>query len=119
MAPSSWSRARTDAARGAACAGAGAPAGRNHSDGIYLAPFSSRGGPGFAADQKPDIVSPGVNVMAAKANTASAYVANSGAALATPVSAGSVALALDAWSGPAPGPAEMQAAIEATAEDFG
>ncbi len=104
---------------GAASSWSAAPATQNHSNGIYLAPFSSRGGPDFAADQKPDIVSPGVNVMAAKANTAAAYVVNSGTSMATPFTAGSVALALDAWSGPAPSPAEMQEAIEATAEDFG
>ena len=104
---------------GASSSWSAAPGAQNHADGIYLAPFSSRGGPGFAADQKPDIVSPGVNVMAAKANTAAGYVVNSGTSMATPFTAGSVALALDAWTGGAPSPTEMQAAIEATAEDFG
>ena len=103
---------------GASSSWSAAPGAQNHAHGIYLAPFSSRGGPGFAADQKPDVVSPGVNVMAAKANTAAGYVVNSGTSMATPFTAGSVALALDAWTG-APSPTEMQAAIEATAEDFG
>ena len=104
---------------GASSSWSAAPGAQNHADGIYLAPFSSRGGPGFAADQKPDVVSPGVNVMAAKANTAAGYVVNSGTSMATPFTAGSIALALDAWTAGVPSPTEMQAAIEATAEDFG
>ncbi len=104
---------------GAASSWSAAPGAQNHSAGIFLAPFSSRGGPTFAADPKPDVVSPGVNVMAARANTASGYVVNSGTSMATPFTAGSVALALDAWTGAAPTPAEVQAAIEDTAEDFG
>jgi serine protease AprX len=104
---------------GAASSWSAATSATNHSEGIFLAPFSSRGGPTFAADPKPDIVSPGVNVIAAKANTAAGYVANNGTSMATPFTAGSVALALDAWTGTAPTPAEMQDAIETTAEDFG
>ena len=104
---------------GASSSWSAAPTAQNSSEGIYLAPFSSRGGPTFASDPKPDIVSPGVNVMAAKANTAAGYVVNSGTSMATPFTAGSVALALDAWVGPPPTPAEMQDAIETTAEDFG
>jgi serine protease AprX len=104
---------------GAASSWSAPPGAQNDANGIYLAPFSSRGGPTFAADQKPDVVSPGVNVMAAKANTGSGYVVNSGTSMATPFTAGSIALALDAWTGAVPTPAEVQAAIEATAEDFG
>jgi serine protease AprX len=104
---------------GASSSWSAAPAAQNHAEGIYLAPFSSRGGPTFSADPKPDIVSPGVNVMAAKANTAAGYVVNSGTSMATPFTAGSVALALDAWVGTPPTPAEMQGAIETTAKDFG
>ena len=104
---------------GAASSWSAAPGAQNHSAGIFLAPFSSRGGPTFAGDPKPDVVSPGVNVVAAKANTAAGYVVNSGTSMATPFTAGSVALALDAWTGAAPTPAEVQAAMEDTAEDFG
>jgi serine protease AprX len=104
---------------GAVSSWSAAPGAANHSDGIFLAPFSSRGGPTFAADQKPDVVSPGVNVMAAEANTATGYVVNSGTSMATPFTAGSVALALEAWTVGTPTPADMQAAIEGSAEDFG
>jgi serine protease AprX len=104
---------------GAASSWSAAPTAVNHSNGIYLAPFSSRGGPTFAADQKPDVVSPGVNVRAAAANTASGYTINSGTSMATPFTAGSIALALEAWTGSEPTPADVQDAIEATAEDHG
>jgi serine protease AprX len=104
---------------GAASSWSAAPFASNHSEGIFLAPFSSRGGPTFEADQKPDVVGPGVNVMAANANTVSGYTLNSGTSMATPFAAGSVALALDAWTGGTPTPAAVQAAIEATAEDYG
>jgi serine protease AprX len=104
---------------GASSSWSAATGAQNHSDGIFLAPFSARGGPTFAGDPKPDIVSPGVNVMAARANTAAGYVANSGTSMAAPFAAGSVALALDAWVGASPTPAEMQGAIETSAEDLG
>ena len=89
----------------------------NHSDGIFLAYFSSRGGETFAGDMKPDIVAPGVTIRAANANTASGYVVHSGTSMATPFAAGSIALALQAapgWSSD-----QVQGALEATAEDFG
>jgi serine protease AprX len=104
---------------GAASSWSAAPGVVNHSSGIYLAPFSSRGGPTFAADVKPDVVAPGVNVRAADANTGSGYTTLSGTSMATPFTAGSIALALQAWTGSAPTPADVQSAIEATAEDYG
>jgi serine protease AprX len=93
-----------------------APGAPNHSEGVFLAYFSSRG-PTHPGDMKPDIVSPGVTIMAAEANTAAGYIEHSGTSMATPFTAGSVALALQAaptWS-----PADVQAAVEGTAEDFG
>jgi serine protease AprX len=101
---------------GAASSWSAAPDAENHTDGIYLAPFSSRGGPTFEGDQKPDVVTPGVNVLAAEANTGG-YILHSGTSMATPFAAGSVALALQA----APGwtPEQVQEAVEATAEDYG
>ncbi|HET9671870.1 MAG TPA: S8 family serine peptidase [Actinomycetota bacterium] len=101
---------------GAASSWSAAPDATNHADGIFLAPFSSRGGPTFEGDQKPDVVTPGVNVDAAEANTGG-YVVHSGTSMATPFAAGAVALALEAapsWS-----PDEVQAAMEGTAEDYG
>lgn len=93
------------------------PGAANHSDGISLAFFSSRGGETFAGDMKPDIVAPGVTINAANANTGSGYIVHSGTSMAAPFAAGSVALALEAaptWSSD-----EAQAALEETAEDFG
>jgi serine protease AprX len=104
---------------GAASSWSAAAGAANHSNGIYLAPFSSRGGPTFAADQKPDVVSPGVNVRAADANTGSGYTTLSGTSMAAPFTAGSIALALEAWTGSQPTPAAVRDAIEATAEDRG
>jgi serine protease AprX len=88
----------------------------NRSNGIYLASFSSRG-PTHPGDTKPDIVAPGVTITAARANTVSDYATFSGTSMATPFAAGSVALALQA--SPAWSPSQVQAALEATAEDFG
>jgi serine protease AprX len=102
---------------GAASSWSAAPNAPNHSDGISLAVFSSRGGSNFQGDQKPDIVAPGVNVMAASANTSSGYILHSGTSMATPFAAGSVALALQAspqWT-----PAQVATALGLTAEDFG
>jgi serine protease AprX len=102
---------------GAASSWSAAPGAANHSDGIFLAYFSGRGGPTFAGDQKPDIVAPGVNVMAANANTGNGYIVHSGTSMATPFAAGAAALALQrapAWS-----PGQVQTAMEATAEDYG
>ena len=89
----------------------------NHDEGPNLAYFSSRGGPTFAGDQKPDIVAPGVTIRAARASSNTGYIAQSGTSMATPFTAGSLALAVEA----APGltPAQALAAIESTAEDFG
>ena len=102
---------------GAASEWSAAPGAANHSDGIYLAHFSSRGGDTFAGDMKPDIVAPGVTIQAANANTGNGYIVHSGTSMATPFAAGSVALALQA--APAWSSDEVEAALEATAEDFG
>ncbi len=91
----------------------GAP---NHSDGVYLAPFSSRG-PTVDGRIKPDVASPGVTITSAQAGTTSGYVTFSGTSMATPFVSGTVALALQA--SPAWGPAEVRAALEGTADDRG
>lgn len=66
----------------------------NHSDGVYLAPFSSRG-PTADGRTKPDIVSPGVSITSAEANSGNGYVTWSGTSMATPFVSGTVALALE------------------------
>ncbi len=68
----------------------GAP---NHSDGIYLASFSSRG-PTVDGRTKPDIVAPGYTITAAQYHTTAGYVEKSGTSMATPFAAGIVALGL-------------------------
>lgn len=101
----------------AACAERSAPAGSpNHSDGIYLTPFSSRG-PTLDNRIKPDVCAPGLSITAAKAGTASGYVTYSGTSMATPFVAGTVALALQAK--PSLLPAELRQNLESTAQDRG
>lgn len=101
----------------AACAEWSAPAGApNHSDGIYVTPFSSRG-PTLDNRVKPDICAPGLTITAAKAGTVSAYVTYSGTSMATPFVSGTVALALQA--NPLLSPADLRQKLEATAQDRG
>jgi serine protease AprX len=92
------------------------PAAGNHSDGVYLAPFSSRG-PTLDGRTKPDVASPGVTITSAQAGTTSGYVTFSGTSMATPFVSGTVALALQA--SPAWGPTEVRDALEGTAQDRG
>lgn len=87
-----------------------------HDDGIWLAAFSSRG-PTADGRTKPDVTAPGVTVQAARANTGSGYVSQSGTSMATPYVAGAVALALEA--NPAATPAQVRAAVTGTALDTG
>ena len=99
-----------------ACAERSAPIGApNHSQGIYLAPFSSRG-PTLDNRTKPDLCAPGHTITAAQAGTAGNYVTFSGTSMATPFVAGTVALGLQARP---MAPAEVRQLLEATAQDRG
>ncbi|MCE0487935.1 S8 family serine peptidase [Ornithinimicrobium sediminis] len=87
-------------------------------DGLYLAGFSSRGPTtNPQAALKPDLVGPGMSVVAAQANTTSSYVAYSGTSMATPFVAGVVALGLEAEPGATP--AQVKSALQASARDAG
>jgi serine protease AprX len=67
------------------------PATSYRSNGISLASFSSRG-PTTDGRTKPEVVAPGVTVMAAQAGTTSGYVSFSGTSMATPYVAGAALL---------------------------
>lgn len=85
-------------------------------DGPRLAWFSSRG-PTLDGRLKPDVVSPGVDITAANANTGSGYVALSGTSMATPFTAGVVALMLDCNG--ALTPSQIKSTLGSTATDLG
>ncbi|SME92738.1 S8 family serine peptidase [Pseudogulbenkiania subflava] len=108
----------------AACAEWSAALGAaNHSDGVYLTAFSSRGPITDSNNKvlriKPDICAPGHTITAAQAGTASGYVTYSGTSMATPFVAGSVALALEANAALKGNPTQVRSLLEGTAQDRG
>ncbi|MBS4539121.1 S8 family serine peptidase [Clostridium sp. D2Q-11] len=84
--------------------------------GFNLTDFSSRG-PTADGRIKPDISAPGYNIMAAKANSSSSYVSYSGTSMATPFTAGTVALMLDA--NPSLNPTQIKNILMSTSIDMG
>jgi len=84
--------------------------------GFYIASFSSRG-PTADGRIKPDVCAPGYKIMAARAGTTNQYVEYSGTSMATPFTAGTVALMLDA--NPSLTPAQVKSIFSTTSIDFG
>lgn len=101
---------------GAAAEWSAAAAAANHSDGVFLAWFSSRG-PTVDNRAKPDIVAPGVSVTSAQKGTTSGYVTWSGTSMATPFVSGTVALALQ--SNLSLVPSQVKTMLMSTAQDRG
>lgn len=111
--PSNYTIGTPGAAEKAITVGAMADVGEG---GYYQAYFSSRG-PTADGRVKPDISAPGYYVMSVEANTTSGYTEMSGTSMATPYTAGTVALMLD--SNPALTPTEIKSKIMNTSVDFG
>lgn len=84
--------------------------------GFNVTDFSSRG-PTKDNRIKPDIMSPGYNITAPKANSGNQYITYSGTSMATPFTAGVAALMLDANYNLTP--ADLKAKITGTAQDWG
>ncbi|EOC99582.1 S8 family serine peptidase [Caldisalinibacter kiritimatiensis] len=84
--------------------------------GFNLTDFSSRG-PTADGRTKPDVSAPGYNITAPEANSSNGYITYSGTSMATPFTAGTVALMLDA--NPSLSPTEIKNILMNTAEDWG
>jgi len=111
--PARYTIGSPGAAANALTVGAVADPGHN---GFSLCYFSSRG-PTADGRIKPDIVAPGVGIMAAYANSTNGYVEMSGTSAATPFAAGTAALMLDA--NPNLTPSQVYNYIKSTAVDWG
>ena len=85
-------------------------------NGFNLADFSSRG-PTADGRIKPDISAPGYNITAPKANSTNGYVTYSGTSMATPFTAGVIALMLDAK--PSLTVNDIKTILNTTASDWG
>lgn len=84
--------------------------------GYSLAYFSSRG-PTADGRIKPDIAAPGVNITSVATNTTNSYTTMNGTSMATPFTAGTVALMLDA--NPSMTPSQIKSTITSTAIGWG
>lgn len=85
-------------------------------DGFNVTDFSSRG-PTADERSKPDICAPGYNITAPQTNSTNGYIELSGTSMATPFTAGTVALMLDA--NPNLTPAQIKNNLMSTADDWG
>lgn len=107
---------------GACAEWSAAPAAANHSDGVYLTAFSSRGPITVNATTsyiKPDVCAPGHRIAAAKSGSVGDYVVYSGTSMATPFVAGAVALALEANPALKGNPVQVRSLLESSAQDRG
>ncbi|MFQ5859638.1 MAG: Ig-like domain-containing protein, partial [Anaerolineae bacterium] len=80
-------------------------------------PYWTSRGPTVDDRIKPDVVAPGVNIMAAEAGTTTGYVNKSGTSMATPVVSGVAALMLDANGSLTT--AQVKSYLTTTADDWG
>lgn len=85
-------------------------------NGFNITDFSSRG-PTADERMKPDISAPGYKITAPEANSTNNYVEFSGTSMATPFTAGTVALMLDANSNLTP--TQIKDNLISTAQDWG
>jgi len=111
--PAKYTVGAPGAAANALTVGAMRDVGHN---GYTLAYFSSRG-PTADERTKPDIAAPGYYITAAAANSTNGYLEMSGTSMATPFTAGTAALILDA--NPTATPSQVYNYITGTAEDWG
>ncbi|MBM3925397.1 MAG: hypothetical protein FJ320_05325 [SAR202 cluster bacterium] len=84
--------------------------------GFFLSYFSSRG-PTADGRIKPDLVAPGHGITSVRRGTTNSYITYSGTSMATPFTAGVVALMLDANSSLSP--ASVKSILKSTAQDWG
>jgi serine protease AprX len=84
--------------------------------GFFISSFSSRG-PTADGRIKPDLVSPGHNITSCGRSSSTSYVTMSGTSMATPFTAGIVALMIDA--SPSITPSSVKSILKSTTIDWG
>ncbi len=84
--------------------------------GFFISSFSSRG-PTADGRIKPDLVSPGHNITSCGRTSSTSYVTMSGTSMATPFTAGIVALMIDAK--PSITPSSVKSILKSTTIDWG
>lgn len=84
--------------------------------GFFISSFSSRG-PTADGRIKPDLVAPGHNITSCGRSSSTSYVTMSGTSMATPFTAGIVALMIDA--NPSISPSSVKSILKSTTIDWG